>query len=302
MPFPPEGVKEKLKWWLFPWFPRKYLVLHDKDGEVHEFIDDEIRYIVKSDNITVIKCRFESNTKTVAILGQDPFVHANIYSPSELFGRYTMQWTMGFGFLIYTIFMFAAFLNLFNEWLIMLMIALGIYFMSVSRIRFQTPSVQYVVLHEFGSIEGYPLYVPGPHPQSALTFSQVSRLIGRMYDPSIKDRLLKELLKEVEVGKEIIKRLYGVIVRIERQSDKIYDSTYRLARLMAQDVLEEINERAERIIIKTKRFWMLMALVAMIIGFIIGYLVGQSVGISVSPPELHNVTSSIVTMPMPPGG
>ena len=305
MPFPPEGLKEKLKWFLFPWFPRKYLVLYDKDGEVYEFIDDEIKYLVKSSNITVIKCRYDSTSKTVAVLGEDPFVHANIYSPSELFGRYTMQWTMMFGFLIYTIFMISAFLNLFNEYLIMLMLTLGIYFLAVSRMRFQTPSIQYVVLHEFGSVEGYNLYVPGPYPQSRLTFSQVSRLTGRMYDPQIKDKLLKELLKEVEVGKEIIKRLYGVIVRIERQSDKIYDSTYRLARLMAHDVLEEINERAEQIISRTKRFWMLMAIIAFVIGLAIGYLAGQSVGIGISPPinATHAATnaSSIVTLPMPGG-
>ncbi len=276
-------MKEKLKWWLFPWFPRKYLVLYDKDGETYEYIDDEIRYLVKSDSITLIKCRYGSISKTVAVMGQDPFVHANIYSPSELFGRFTMQWTMGFGFLIYTIFMIAAFLNFFNEWLIMLMLSMGIYFMAVSKMRFQTPSIQYVVLHEFGAIEGYSLYVPGPHPQSALTFSQVSRLIGRMYDPQIKDKALKELLKETEVAKEIIKRLYGVIVRIERQSDKIYDSTYRLANLMAHDVLEEINEKAEKIISRTKKIWMVLAIVAFIIGLAIGYLAGGSIGVSVSP-------------------
>jgi len=72
---------------------------------------------------------------------------------------------------------------------------------------------------------------------------------------------------------------------------------------MAHDVLEEINERAERIISRTKRFWMLMAIVSMIIGFIIGYLAGQSVGIGVSPPinAIHVVTntSNVVTLPMP---
>jgi len=177
------------------------LVLYDKDGEVYEFIDVEIRYIVKSDNITVIKCRYGNITKTVAVLGQDPFVHANIYSPSELFGRYTMHWTMYFSFLIYTVFMLCAFLNLFNEYLILLMVSLGTYFLAVNRIKFQTPSIQYVTLHEFGSIEGCPLYVPGPTPQSALTFSQVSRLIGRMYDPRIKDKALKELLKELRLGR-----------------------------------------------------------------------------------------------------
>jgi len=281
MPFPPESLKDKLIWWILPWFPRRYLVLYDKNGETYEFVDDEISYMSRSENITLIKCKYDGVSKSVAVMGPDPFVYASLYAPSELFGRYTIRWSVGFGFLLYSVFLISAMLNLFNEYLIMGMFMMLIYFLSVSRFRFNTPSVQYVCLHEFGSAEGYQLYVPGPAPQSSLAFSQVMRLTGRLYDPSIKDRALNELMKEIEVHREIVKRLYGLIVRIERQSDKIYDSTYRLARLMASDILDEIREEAEKKILRSRRFWMLIAIIALLIGLAVGYILGQSLGISV---------------------
>ena len=262
-------------------------MLYDKDGTVHEYIDDEIRYIVKSSNITVMKGTWESGneTKTLAVLGEDPFVHAQVLSPSELFGRYTMQWTMYYGFIMYTLFMFAVLFNfiVYTSFLFA-MLTMAIYFLAVTKMRFQVPSIQYVSLHEYGSIEGYPLYVPGPQPQSALTFSQVSRLIGRMYDPQLKDKLLQELLKEVEVGKEVIKRLYGVLIRVERQSDRIYDTTYRLASLMSADVIEELRDKVEREARRKTRFWMFISLISLIVGLAIGFIVGSGVGVGVVTP------------------
>ena len=285
VPFPPQTLKDKVRWLLFPWFPRRYLVLYDKDGEIYEFIDDEIRYVVKTQNITVMKCRYNGVSRTAAVLGEDPFVHAQVMSPSELFGRYTMQWTMYFGFIIYSAFMLGVFTNLvMYSWFIFVLLLMMVYFLAVNRMRFHTPSIQYIALHEYGSIEGYPLYVPGPQPQSRLTFSQVSRFTGRLFDPRIKDKVLKELLKETEVAREIIKRLYGVIVRIERQSDRIYDSTYRLASLLGADIIEEFKERLEKEYRRKSRFWMLIALIALVLGLAIGYVAGSTVGVEVSTP------------------
>ncbi len=284
MVFPPETLREKLKWYLFPWFPRRYLVLYDKTGDVYEFIDDEIENIVRSKHITMIKCRYGTISKTAIVPGEDPFVYATLLTPGEMFGRFTINWSTTWLFILYTVFMIMAMMNIFNEYMIMALISLTIYVMSISKVKFHTPSIQYISLHEYGIVSGYPAYVPGPVPESKLSFSQVMRFTGKLHDPSYKDKMLKDLLKEAEVAKEIIKRLYGVIVRIERQSDKIYDSTYRLAQLMTSDVLEEIQSKAERIIARQKRFWTGIAIVALIIGLIIGYMAGSSVGVGVAAP------------------
>lgn len=284
MVFPPETLKDKIKWYLFPWFPRRYLVLYEKNGNIYEFIDDEIENIVRSKYITMIKCRYGNVSKTVVVPGEDPFVYATLLTPGEMFGRFTMNWTTTWFFILYTVFMAMAMMNIFNEYMVMALISLAVYVTSISKVRFHTPSIQYISLHEYGIVSGYPTYVPGPIPGSKLSLSQVMRFTGKLYDPDYKDKMLKDLLKEAEVAREIIKRLYGVIVRIERQSDKIYDSTYRLAQLMASDVLEEIQEKTEKYITRQKRFWMGIALLSLLMGLIIGYMAGSSIGVGVVAP------------------
>jgi len=303
MKIPPETLKEKIRWWLAPWFPRKILTIYDKNGEVYECMEDEIEYVVRTENITIIKCKYEEvegeiRYKHAAVMGQDPFVYAELFRPSELFGRETLKWTMYWAFLLYSVFVFLMMFNIVNEYVFFLMLTLGVYIMSVNRFRFNSPSIRSISLHEFGSIEGYQLYVPGPQPQSSLTFSQVMRFVGRLYDPKIKDKAMEELMKEVDTLREVVKRLYGVIIRIERQSDRIYDASYRLARLMAHDVLQEIEERAEKVIARTKRFYIILMIALFFVGLAIGYIAGGSVGISISPPQPTN-TTTIVKMPTP---
>jgi len=300
MKIPPESTKEKIKWWLTPWFPRKILTIYDKNGEVYECMEDEIEYVVRTEHITVIKCKYEHGGevryKHAAVLGQDPFVYAEQFSPSELFGKETLRWTAYWVFVLYTAFMFLTMFQMMNEYVFFMLLAAGIYVMSVRKFRFESPSIRSVSLHEFGSIEGYQLYVPAPQPQSSLTFSQVMRFVGRLYDPKIKDKGMEELMKEVDTLREVVKRLYGVIIRIERQSDRIYDASYRLARLMAHDVLAEIEERAEKMIARTRRFYLLMAIAAFVVGILIGYIIGGSVTITPTPPT--NTTAANV-LPVP---
>jgi len=303
MKISPETLKDKIKWWLVPSFPRKILTIYDKNGEVYECMEDEIEYTIRTEHITIIKCKYEEaggevRYKHAAVMGQDPFIYAELFRPSELFGRETLKWTMYWAFLLYSVFVFLMMFNIVNEYIFFMMLTLGVYIMSVNRFRFNSPSIRSISLHEFGSIEGYQLYVPGPQPQSSLTFSQVMRFVGRLYDPKVKDKAMEELMKEVDTLREVVKRLYGVIIRIERQSDRIYDASYRLARLMAHDVLQEIEERAEKEISRAKKFYIILAGVGALVGFFIGYIIGQNVTISITPPQ--TTTTFITTLPPPP--
>jgi len=279
-------------WWIFPWFPSKYLILYDRNGNEYEFFDNEIEYLSKTENITIMKCRSESISLTIAVLGEDPFSNSLIYSPNELFGKYTMMWNMYFGFLIYTIFLVSTLLNVFNVYVLMILSTLITYFISVSKFRFETPSIQFVVLHEYGSIDGYPLYIYSPYPQSTLTFHQILKMINIIGETEIKDKILSDLLKETEVSNELVKRLYSVITRIERQSEKIYDSTYRLANVMLHDVLHEIHEKTERTIGRIRKFWILVGIVLFIFGLVLGFTMGSSITITVGE---ENVTASNIT-------
>jgi len=300
---PPESLKEKLKWWLAPYFPRKILTIYDKNGEVYECMEDEIEYVVRTEHITVIKCKYEESEgeiryKHAAVMGQDPFVYAEQFSPSELFGKETVRWSMYWFMALYTVFIFLMMFQMVNEYIFFVFAILGVYIMSVRKFKFESPSIRVVSLHEFGSIEGYQLYVPGPRPQSSLTFSQVMRFVGRLYDPKIKDKAMEELMKEVDTLREVVKRLYGVIIRIERQSDRIYDAVHSIATILAHDVVREIEERAEKVIARTKRFYVILMIALFFAGLAIGYIIGGSVGISISPPEPTN-TTTIVKMPVP---
>jgi len=305
MKIPPETLKEKIKWWLVPYFPRKILTIYDKNGEVYECMEDEIEYTIRTEHITIIKCKYEEpggevRYKHVAVLGQDPFVFAEQFSPSELFGRETLRWTMYWAFLLYSVFVFLMMFNIVNEYIFFMMLTLGVYIMSVNRFRFNSPSIRSISLHEFGSIEGYQLYVPGPQPQSSLTFSQVMRFVGRLYDPKIKDRAMEELMKEVDTLREIIKRLYGVIIRVERQSDRIYDAVHSIATVLAYDVVREIEERSEKEIARAKKFYIILMIVLFFLGLAIGYVAGGSISISTSPPQTTTTTTTITTLPPPP--
>ncbi|MEM4618958.1 MAG: hypothetical protein QW607_01960 [Desulfurococcaceae archaeon] len=288
MRFPPQSIKEWIKWMIYPRFPRKVLFVYSREGSLDgECYDEEIDVLVRTRNLTVVRCTHygdgEEAWRSWGTIGGDPFQFSENISPSEIFGVYTTRWSMGYFMVMYTMLMFGLIdvSILTNMWWILIVLFV---YMITNIQRFNTPSIRYLVTHVIGNVGGLPLIMPGPTPQSVLSMSQLMKTL-KQPELAIQDETISELVKEIEGLKEVNKRLYGLIIRIEKESDRIYDVVHKLGEELSHSVVEEIREGYERLLTRRTKIMVLLMIVTLILGLMIGFLLGNvtSVGV-VSPP------------------
>ncbi|MEM4619993.1 MAG: hypothetical protein QW607_07240 [Desulfurococcaceae archaeon] len=287
MRFPPQNIKEWIKWMLYPRFPRKVLFVYTREGDLDsECYDDEIDVLVRSKNLTVVRCVHvedgEETWRSWGTFGGDPFQFSENISPSEIFGIYTTRWSMGYFMVMYTLIMFGLIdvSILANLWWALIVMFV---YMITNIQRFNTPSIRYLVTHIVGSVGGLPLVVPGPIPQSVLSMSQLLKTL-RQPDLLNQDETVRELVKEIEGLKEVNKRLYGLIIRIEKESDRIYDVVHKLGEELSHSVVEEIRESYEKLLTRRTKLMILLMFVTLILGLMIGFLVGSVTSVGVVSP------------------
>ncbi|MEM4847450.1 MAG: hypothetical protein QW794_06805 [Thermosphaera sp.] len=286
MRFPPESLKEWVSWFIYPRFPRKVLTVYDRTGELDaECFDEEIETVVRTKNLTVIRCtRYnedEQEWRTWGTLGGDPFQYSELYTPSEIFGIYTTRWTVGMGLVVYTLFLFSLFLGFVDQvwWL---MLVLLVYIIANTQ-RFGTPSIRHLSLHVVGSLGGLPFLVPGPTPQSSLSMSQLMRVLHQP-EMVVNDDTVRDLVKEIESLKEVNRRLYGLIIRIERESDKMYDVAHKIAEELSHSIIEEVRESYEKLLTRRTKVMTLLMFAMLLLGLILGFLAGTTTAVEVAPP------------------
>lgn len=290
MRFPPESLKEWVSWFIYPRFPRKVLTVYDRTGELDaECFDEEIEIVARTKTMSIVKCtRYngdgeedERTWRSWATLGGDPFQYSEMYTPSELFGVYTTRWTMGMGVLVYTLFLFSLFLGFVDQvwWL---MLVLLVYILANVQ-RFGTPSIQHLTLHVAGSVGGLPFAAPGPVPQSVLSLSQLLQVLHQP-DMIAGDETVRDLVKEIESLKEVNRRLYGLIIRIERESDKMYDVAHKIAEELSHSIIEEVREAYERLLSRRTKMMLIIAFATLLLGLILGFLAGNTLSVGVAPP------------------
>ncbi|MEM4429612.1 MAG: hypothetical protein QXM08_00430 [Thermofilaceae archaeon] len=286
MRFPPVTFREWIEWFIYPRFPRRVLSVYDRTGVVDSAcFDEEIETVVRTKNLTVIRCvrhgEDEQEWRTWATLGGDPFQYSELYTPSELFGVYTSRWSMWMGLVVYTLFLLSLFLG-FTEQIWWLVLVLLIYIAGNVQ-RFGTPSIRCLSLHVVGSIGGLPFTVPGPVPQSVLSLSQLLQILHQP-EMVVNDDTVRELVKEIESLKEVNKRLYGLIIRIERESDKLYDVAHKIGEELSHSIIEEVRESYEKLLTRRTKMMLIIAFAMLLLGLILGFLAGTTTAVEVVPP------------------
>jgi len=288
MRFPPEDKRALLKWYLSPFFPTKVLGLHYRNGRYEEYYDDEIEYIHRGKNKCVLKLYGppEYGTKTVVVTGGDPFERARLSSPWRLFLSYCMRWLMGWYSVIYFLFLFPVTLGidlLQNWWLIVIMVALGIYFITTIR-YLRRPSIEIIELHEFGQYAGLRDFVPGPEGQSKMTFEQVMRYVGMSFEPKFNEESLKEMTQNLERLSEENKRLWVALARAEESASKIYETALADVLLTApKELVVRIREQLMREMSVRQRLYLVLLIILPALAFALGFLLAGG-GIAITGP------------------
>jgi len=302
--FPPEegSLAEKIKWYLYPTFPSLVLTVVDKTAPPsrerppkfvgESYYDEEVEYLFKSESVSVLRLKRGDSIKTIASL-IDPIEVATIEAPGTVFWRHTSRWTTMWIIPLYTVYFSLLVVGALNIPALSILGMLLIYIMSVRSFRFWTQSVRSIVLHEVGVLANLPLYVPGPWDHSTLSMAEILKRL-RVAEVEIRDRMVAELLKDLEAQREVNNRLRALIARIERQSDMIYDMSHRLAEYLSKDYIERLSKEYDAQLARARRFYLLMAIAMLVLGAVIGMTLASGLGVSLSPPP------QAVQTPLPP--
>ena len=284
--FPPEGKRALLKWYLSPYFPTKVLGLHYRNGRYEEYYDEEIEYVHRGRNKCILKLRGPWGNKTIVATGGDPFERARLSSPWKLFLSYCMKWLIGWYSVIYFLFLFPVSLGvnlLKNWWLIVLLVSLGIYFITTIR-YLRRPSIEIIELHEYGQYAGLRDFVPGPEGQSKMTLEQVMKYVGLSFSKGFNDEALKEMAEDLERLSEENKRLWIALARAEESASKIYETALADVLLTApKDLVERIREQLIKEMGIKQRLYLVLLIILPALAFALGFLLAGG-GIAIAPP------------------
>ena len=264
----------------------KDIILNRFPETVIELISDEDRVRLENEEISLLysdehKALYSTGEKEFWLLGGVVDTFTVLRSPIELFSDEISKIQVLLGFILYT-YLSQGWIWIpdiyFNPISLMTIAAIFTAFIFWSR-QLTIQSIMYVQLLEIGEWGASKVCVPMPWPHSNMGVSQMLETVDKAYSYFVKDKeqVIEKLQRKLNVYRNYILHLAA---ENKNLLSSMRDVDKRTQARLLMSLPDELVEKYEKQIVKTKRTYLLLMILLAAITFILGYFIaGGTIGV-----------------------